>query len=102
MENTQPTLPEGCGPGYDNSTCDNNPSPQPTLPEGCGPGYDNSTCGSSTPSSQLSLHDQICNAYHNDAVKALARSSTIGSYNIRGHHGADNGCSGALLWGIGL
>ncbi len=72
MENTQPTLPEGCGPGYDNSTCDNNPSPQPTLPEGCGPGYDNSTCGSSTPSSQLSLHDQICNAYHNDAVKALA------------------------------
>ncbi|MFY9871616.1 MAG: hypothetical protein WAK17_18020 [Candidatus Nitrosopolaris sp.] len=45
---------------------------QTTLPEGCGPGYDNSTCGSSTSSSQLSLHDQICNAYHNDAVKALA------------------------------
>ena len=45
MENTQdnnpspqPTLPEGCGPGYDNYTCDNNPSPQPTLLEGSSSG----------------------------------------------------------------
>ena len=48
MQNTQ-AIPQGCGYGYDNSTCSSSNPQTTTLPQGCGYGYDNSTCSSSNP-----------------------------------------------------